>query len=82
MTVGDNPRKIVFSEWSPVNGSMFKRRDFTFHELLPNKKRRQMSLFSKPEQLLFSDLGEEAFIPSPVKEYPLIHFLRVANAEQ
>ena len=24
-----------------------------------------MSLFSKPEQLLFSDLGEEAFIPSP-----------------
>ncbi len=41
-----------------------------------------MSLFSKPEQLLFSDLGEEAFIPSPVKEYPLIHFLRVANAEQ
>ena len=91
MTVGDNPRKIVFSEWSPVNGSMFKRRDFTFHELLPNKKRRQMSIFSKPEQmsifskpeqLLFSDLGEEAFIPSPVKEYPLIHFLRVANAEQ
>jgi len=81
-TVGDNPREIVFSEWSPVNGSMFKRRDFTFHELLPNKKRRQMSLFSKPEQLLFSDLGEEAFIPSPVKEYPLIHFLRVANAEQ
>ena len=80
-TVGDNPREIVFSEWSPVNGSMFKRRDFTFHELLPNKKRRQMSLFSKPEQLLFSDLGEEAFIPSPVKEYPLIHFLRVANAE-
>jgi hypothetical protein len=91
MTVGDNPREIVFSEWSSVNGSMLKRRDFTFHELLPNRKKRQqslfskpeqLSLFSKPEQLLFSDLGEEAFIPSPVKEYPLIHFLRVANVEQ
>jgi hypothetical protein len=30
-TVGENPGYIVFSEWSPVNGSMLKRRDFTFH---------------------------------------------------
>ena len=27
-TVGENPELIVFSEWSPVNGSMIKRRDF------------------------------------------------------
>jgi len=33
-TVGEKPQPIVFSEWSPVNGSMLKRRDFTFHELL------------------------------------------------
>ena len=33
-TVGDNPQPIVFSEWSLVNGSMLKRRDFTFHGLL------------------------------------------------
>jgi len=30
-TVGEKPSHIVFSEWSPVNGSMLKRRDFTFH---------------------------------------------------
>jgi SAM-dependent methyltransferase len=80
--VGDNSRPIVFSEWSPVNGSMLKRRDFTFRELLPNKKTRQMSLFSKPEQLLFSDLGEDVFIPTPVKEYPLTHFLEVADVDK
>ncbi|MEK7375746.1 MAG: DNA methyltransferase, partial [Candidatus Margulisiibacteriota bacterium] len=27
-TVGDKPEHIIFSEWSPVNGSMVKRRDF------------------------------------------------------
>jgi len=72
-TVGENPQPIVFSEWSPVNGSMLKRRDFTFDELLSHAKIKALPLFS--------DLGEEAFIPSPVKEYPLTHFTRVADAE-
>ena len=26
---------------------------------------------------LFSDLGEEAFIPTPIKEYPPIHYLKI-----
>lgn len=73
-TVGDDPKPIVFSEWSPVNGSMIKRRDFTFHELLCYGDMR--------ERPLFSDLGEEVFFPEPVKEYPLIHFLRVADVEK
>jgi hypothetical protein len=73
-TVGDNPHPIIFSEWSPVNGSMLKRRDFAFHELVFYAGMRD-----KP---LFSDLGEEVFIPEPVKEYPLTHYLRVADAEQ
>ncbi len=73
-TVGENPQPIVFSEWSPVNGSMFKRRDFTFHGLLNHAAIKELPLFS--------DLGDDVFIPKPVKEYPLIHFLRVANAEK
>ena len=73
-TVGDDPKSIVFSEWSPVNGSMIKRRDFAFHELLCYGEMK--------EQPLFSDLGEEVFFPDPVKEYPLIHFLRVADVEK
>jgi SAM-dependent methyltransferase len=73
-TVGDNPQPIVFSEWSPVNGSMFKRRDFTFHGLLDHAAMKELPLFS--------DLGEDVFIPTPLKEYPLTHFLEVADAEQ
>jgi len=48
----------------PVNGSMFKRRDFTFEELIAfGGESQQLSLFDEPEQLsLFSDLGEHAFI--------------------
>lgn len=72
-TIGANPQPIVFSEWSPVNGSMIKRRDFTFHGLLDHAAMKELPLFS--------DLGEDVFIPSPVKEYPLIHFMKVADAE-
>jgi len=71
-TVGENAQPIVFSEWSLVNGSMVKRRDFTFHGLLQHESIKELPMFS--------DLGEEVFIPSPAKEYPLVHFLEVAHA--
>ena len=80
-TVNDNPQPIAFSEWSPVNGSMLKRREFAFHELLPKDKRRNLPLFSTTSQPLYSDLGGEVFIPLPVKEYPLTHFMRVSDVE-
>lgn len=81
-TVGGNPQAIVFSEWSPVNGSMLKRRDFAFHELLPNDKQNDLPLFSTQYQSLYSDLGGEVFLPLPVKDYPLTHFMRIIDAEQ
>jgi len=80
-TVGDNPQPIVFPEWSPVNGSFLKRRDFAFHELLPSKEEKQLSLFSKPDQKFYSDLDNEVFLPSPIKDYPLAHFMRVTDIE-
>jgi len=64
-----NKQPIVFSEWSIVNNSYFKRRDFTFKELIANQP------FDTPN--LFSDLGDEAFIPTPIKEFPLQHFLNL-----
>jgi SAM-dependent methyltransferase len=73
-TVGDNPKPIVFSEWSPVNGSMLKRRDFTFHGLLEHASMKELPLFS--------DLGDDVFIPTPEKEYPLTHFLEVADVDE
>ena len=72
-TVGENPEPIIFPEWSPVNGNMIKRRDFTFHGLLEHEHIKGLPLFS--------DLGDDVFIPEPVKEYPLIHFLKLANAQ-
>ncbi len=72
-TVEDKPMFITFSEWSLVNGSKIKRRDFTFHGLLAHEIMLELPLFS--------DTGEDVFIPKPEKEYPLIHFLEVANAD-
>jgi len=71
-TVGEAPKPIVFSEWSLVNGSLLKRRDFAFHELVAQASLRELPLFS--------DQGEEVFIPEPVREYPPVHFLEVAHA--
>lgn len=62
---------IVFSEWSAVNGSMMKRRDFKLDMLM-------RATASEPNSL-FSDLGDEAFIPDPIKEFPLIHFLKLGE---
>lgn len=73
-TVGENPEPIVFSEWSPVNSTMIKRRDFHFEGLLAHEELKEFPLFS--------DRGDEVFLPSPEKEYPLIHFLEVSNVEQ
>ena len=64
---------IIFSEWSPVNSVMIKRRDYSF-EILHNTQ------FGS-DAGLFSDLGEEAFIPDPVKEYPVTHFLKLVTHE-
>lgn len=71
MRVDEKEKPIVFAEWSAITGSMIKRRDFTLHELLGDSTSGVMSLFS--------DQGEEAFIPTPIKEYQLTHFLRISN---
>jgi len=73
-TVGEKSDYIVFSEWSPVNGSMLKRRDFTFHSLLEHEGMKALPLFS--------DLGDDVFIPTPESEFPPIHFLEIPHAER
>ena len=60
---------IVFSEWSAVNGSMLKRRDYMFKFLV--EKSHQFSLFN--------DEGNPAAIDEPVKDFPLIHVLKLSE---
>ena len=86
----DNNEPIVFSEWSAVKGSMIKRRDFTFRNLLAkgiSKKPRQQTLFSNDYGLseeikgsnITSDTGENIFIPEEIKKFSLKHFLKLAE---
>lgn len=64
---------IVFSEWSPINGTMLKRRDFAYDHLI-----QQSHTASLP---LFSDLGHDVYLPTPVADFPACHYLKVAYAE-
>lgn len=61
---------IVFSEWALVNGSFLKRTDFFLSFLL--EKKHQLTLFN--------DQNQEVNLNVPVKEYPPVHFLEVADA--
>lgn len=65
----ETKKPIVFSEWSAVNGSMLKRRDYMFKFLV--EKTHQYSLFN--------DEGNPAAIDEPVKDFPLIHFLKLGE---
>lgn len=64
---------IVFPEWSAINGMMLKRRDYTFRELLGHAEMKATPLFS--------DLGHDVFVPQPVADYPVCHYLDVADAK-
>jgi hypothetical protein len=63
---------IVFSEWSAINGSLIKRRDYVFKFLVE-----QTHQFS-----MFNDEGNPAAIDEPVKDYPVTHFLKIAENDE
>jgi hypothetical protein len=80
-TVGEPNRPIVFAEWSPVNGSFFKRRDYEFRELLAtDEPDTGANLFDSRPRKHRSDTGQSVFIPRPVRDYPLVHFLEIGHA--
>jgi hypothetical protein len=65
----ETKQPIIFSEWSAVNGSMLKRRDYMFKFLV--EKTHQFSMFN--------DEGNAAAIDEPVKDFPLINFLKLGE---
>ena len=72
-----NGAPIVFSEWSLVKGSMFKRREYIFEHLFKDNHTNELQLFDTAMELEKSDMGEDVFIPKPIKDYPVTHFLRL-----
>ena len=83
----DTDEYIIFPEWSfPRNDSKVKRRDFELGKLMdpskapqPPKDENQLSLALDDEWEY--DEETHAFIPKPIKVYPLIHFRRIAEHE-
>lgn len=72
----DSEEPIVFAEWSAVNGSMIKRRDYTMANLLQAEA-------AKVPGGLFDDVYESdpAFLPRAVADYPLTHFLKLQEQD-
>ncbi len=90
-TVGNSEvaaHPIVFAEWSAVNGSLLKRRDFVYDHLVKFSTPPPPDDLFSPENisntaisnnLQQSDQGDYSYEVHPVKDYPLIHFLEVGN---
>jgi hypothetical protein len=70
LTTVDKPaRPIVFAEWAFVTATQLKRRDYAFAELI------------QQSQVAISDEGKPVFFPQFIREYPPIHFLKIADYE-
>ncbi|KAA6332293.1 hypothetical protein EZS27_019186 [termite gut metagenome] len=79
-TPNEKAEPIIFSEWSAINGSMIKRRDFTLSNLLEGDLHTYNAAKYKSFEIpLFSDEGDPAFLPTPIVNFPLIHFLRIGE---
>ena len=69
---------IVFAQWDLVSGNKMKRRDYRLDQLMKGHDT-QMDL----EMLMGGwkfDEETQAWIPSPIKEYPLMNYWEVQDA--
>ena len=71
-------KPIVFAQWDLVSGNKMKRRDYRLDQLMKGHDS-QMDL----EMLMGGwefDEETQAWIPSPIKEYPLMNYWEVQDA--
>ncbi|MFC0820934.1 restriction endonuclease subunit M [Moraxella marmotae] len=59
---------IIFSQWQMI-GTDIIRREFAYPDLVHKSNERELPLFS--------DLGDDVYIPDPIKEYPPVSFVRI-----
>ncbi|WII95261.1 restriction endonuclease subunit M [Moraxella haemolytica] len=64
---------IVFCEWKFISDTQINRRDYIYRDLVNKVSERELPLFS--------DLGEKAYIPTPIKEYAPIHYLNLTQLD-
>jgi hypothetical protein len=65
----ETKKPIVFSEWNFAIDNMIQRRDYVFKFLV--EKTHQFSLFN--------DQGNVAAIDEPVRDFPLMHYLKLGS---
>lgn len=68
-----NGKPIIFPEWNFVKGSIVKRRDYIYKELI------------KEDENAYTEKSVEnkkAFILEPIKDYPMVHYMKVVEYEE
>lgn len=60
---------IIFSEWSAVNGSMLKRKDYVFQFLVQKSFQTQ----------LFDESNTAKYFDKEISDFPLVHFLKLGE---
>jgi len=68
---------IVFSEWAMVKDNMIKRRDFELSGLMESSDRQ--SRITAVNRVYDPEI--KAFLPPPIREYPLTDYRRVQYAD-
>ena len=68
---------IVFAEWSFLDGSLVKRRDFRLDKLIEVNEKAQKGHIPLGVDGVGYDTVKHEFIPLPLKEYPPIDYRRL-----
>ena len=74
----NNGNPIIFPEWNFVSGTKIKRRDYQYEELLSDNENGQMTIFDLDRQY---DKERNVFIPNPIKEFPIINYMKVSELD-
>lgn len=78
----DDGQPIIFAEWSFIDGSLVKRRDFRLDKLIEvNEKARKGQIPLGLEGVGYDEARHE-FIPLPLKEYAPIDYRRLCDHGQ
>ena len=67
-------RPIAFCQWAFVDDDHVRRADYELSHLLSCKPYEGDNLFS--------DLGDETFIPTPIREFPTVHYLKLPDHDK
>lgn len=81
----DTDIPIIFSEWSPVQGTKLNRRDFRLDVLLkantkPNNEEKSLFDDDLSEYLSINPTTGE-YMPEPIKVYQPVHFKKIMEEE-